>query len=192
MMMQTADFRYAEGDDWQAVALYYRPENQDSNAVATCFIGVLPKHDARAFAMALTPKKYQEIRQALTENYAQETIVGLPRFDISSGIFSLKDTLQACGVPQAFTPDADFRGFAAQEKIMLSDVLQNCRAKVDEEGTEAAAVTVAIAVDACCAPEERPKPKKIIFNRPFLWFITDLNTPAAPYFMGLFEEPTKE
>ena len=192
MMMQTDDFRYAEGDDWQAVALFYRSENRDSDAVPTCFIGILPKHDARAFAVALTPAKYQAIRQALAENYAQETIVGLPRFDISSGIFSLKDTLQACGVARAFSPDADFRGFAAQENIMLSDVLQNCRAKIDEEGTEAAAVTVAIAKDACCAPEERPKPKKIIFNRPFIWFITDLNTPAAPYFMGLFEEPPTE
>ena len=192
MMMQTSDLRYAEGDDWQAVALAYKAENKTPGAVPTYFVGVLPKHDARAFATVLTPKKYQEIRQALTDTYAQETIVGLPRFDISSGIFSLKDTLKACGVARIFSPDADFRGFAAQENIMLSDVLQNCRAKIDEEGTEAAAVTVAIAIDSCCAPEERPKPKKIIFNRPFIWFITDLNTPAAPYFMGLFEEPTKE
>lgn len=39
----------------------------------------------------------------------------------------------------------------------------------------------------CTGPQ--PAPKVITFNRPFLWVIGGLTTPAAPWFMGLCEEP---
>ncbi|MBQ3526569.1 MAG: hypothetical protein IJA63_09855 [Akkermansia sp.] len=189
LMFQREHLRYAEGDDWQAVMLFYEAQPGHKKDVAWVgFIGILPKGDAREFARTLTPHKYQAIRSALAQGYPQDTVVYLPRFDMDSGVFSLKPALEACGVSISFTPHADYKGFADTE-LMLSDVLQRCRAKVDEDGTEAAAVTMAIAVDGCCAPQERPKPKRICFDRPFIWVITDLNSAAAPYFMGLMEKP---
>ncbi len=188
MMFQQEELRYAEGDDWQAVVLYYRADKRytpDMQWVG--FIGILPKGDAREFAATLTPQKYQTIRAALATGYPQDTIVYLPRFSMDSGVFSLKPALEACGVTLSFSESADYSGFA--EGLMLSNVLQRCYVKVDEAGTEAAAVTMAIAVEGCCAPGERRKPKYIRFDRPFIWVIGDLNSPAAPYFMGLTEKP---
>lgn len=188
MMFQQEEFRYAEGEDWQAVVLYYQADKRytpDMQWVG--YIGILPKGDAREFAAALTPQKYQDIRKALAEGYPQDTIVYLPRFAVDPGAYSLKSALEACGVTQSFSPAADYRGFA--EGLMLSDVLQRCYVKVDEAGTEAAAVTVAMVEEGCYASDEETKPKRIRFDRPFIWVIGDIQSSAAPYFMGLFEKP---
>ena len=66
---------------------------------------------------------------------------------------------------------------------MLDEVRQKCFVNVAEEGTKAAAVT-AIACALGCAQAPQPAPKVITFNRPFLWVIGDLTTPAAPWCMG--------
>ena len=106
---------------------------------------------------------------------------------VDPGTFSLTPALKACGLSKVFTPAADFSGFS-DEPLYLSDMIQRCYVKADEEGTEAAAVTMAIMVQGCAAPSPN-MPKEITFDRPFIWVITDLNTAAAPYFMGITEKP---
>lgn len=64
---------------------------------------------------------------------------------------------------------------------------EKCYAKVDELGTEAAAVSLAIMVSAACVPPQPPP--SIRFGKPFIWAIGDLTTPAPPYFIGLCEQP---
>lgn len=188
MMTQTEQFRYAEGDDWQAVALYYCAEIGAPKGESLCFIGILPKGDARQFATQLTPQQFQEIRTDLAKSGPQYVTVKLPKFNSDSGVVSLNDVLEACGLAELFTPEANFRGFT-DAPLMLSQVLQRCYVNVNEAGTEAAAVTLAEEEEGCCAEDELPTPKKIIFNRPFIWVIGDLNSAAPPFFMGLFEKP---
>ena len=188
MMEQTEEFRYAEGDEWQAVALYYCAEIGAPEGEAVCFIGILPKGDAREFAAQLTPQQFQKIRSALAEASAQYVMVQLPKFKSDTGVVSLNAVLEACGLEVLFTPEANFRGFT-DEPLQLSKVLQRCYVNVDEAGTEAAAVTIAEEEEGCCAMDEEPQPKKIIFNRPFIWVIGDLNSAAPPFFMGLLEKP---
>lgn len=188
MMEQTEEFRYAEGADWQAVALYYRPEIGAPKGENLCFIGILPKGDARQFAAQLSPQQFQEIRAALATASVQYVMVQLPKFNSDSGVVSLNTTLEACGLAELFTPEANFRGFT-DAPLMLSQVLQRCYVNVNEVGTEAAAVTIAVVEEGCCAEDELPTPKEIIFNRPFIWVIGDLNSAAPPFFMGLFEKP---
>ncbi len=189
MMWQQDDFRYAEGEDWQAVALYYKPNITDTkNADSVCFIGILPKGNARDFARTLTPQKYQGIRETLAAKYPQDTIVYLPRFEVETPAFSLKTALTDCGLNNAFSASANFSGFC-DTPLLLSDVLQRGYIRINESGTEAAAVTMAIMEDSCCPYEEPRRPNVINFNRPFIWVIADLNTPAAPYFMGITEKP---
>ncbi len=192
LMHRVADFFYAEGEDWQAVALFYRPGTgyRKGKEEPGCFIAILPKGDARAFAKGLTPERYDAIRRALVTGGMQEVSVMLPRMDIDSGACSLRAPLAAMGLGSLFTPESDFSGFA-DERLYLSDVLQRCRVLVEEEGTEAAAVTampsVVLSLDV-----EKPEPKSIHFTRPFIWAIGDLTTAAPPYFLGLCEEPAQK
>ena len=190
LMWQRGEFRYAEGDHWQAVALFYKAEpGSAADRVPTCFIGILPKQtDAREFARTLTPETYLTIRRALAGGYPQDTIVYLPKFEITTATFTLVPALKKCGVTTAFSSQADFSGWT-DRPLMLSDVLQRCFIRLDEDGTEAAAVTLAVEEDGCCADEEPSKPNRICFNRPFIWLIGDLQSDGVPYFMGLYEQP---
>lgn len=185
MMHNQADYRYAEGEDWQAVVLYYDTEGRLGEP--GCFIGILPKGDARDFASSLTPDKFQWIRESLALTYEQDTIVMLPRFEVNPGTLSLVSALNACGLNDIFTPTANFSGFS-NKPLYISNIIQRCYVKTDEEGTEAAAVT-AVTMDTWSAPPDSQFPREIIFNRPFIWVICDLNTNTTPYFMGLFEQP---
>ena len=179
MMQRQSDFRYAEGVDWQAVALFYRTDGRKGNP--GCFMAILPKGDARAFATELTPEKYTAIRRALAKADPQEMVVALPKFTVNPPALSLRKPLQACGAKLLFCYTADWGGFT-DEELRVQDLVQRCYVQVDEQGTRAAAATAALMMQRCL-------PMEMTFNRPFLWVITDLTTPAAPYFMGLVERP---
>lgn len=183
MMHSKAKYRYAEGANWCAVAIPYKTEGRAGEP--GYFIGILPKNSARDFARNLTPQQYSDIRKALADSTPQETIVNLPRFELKPCTFSLKPALQACGLNNVFSQSADFSGFV-DSPLYLDNVLQRCYCKADEEGTTAAAVTVAVAQ---CKSIRIPRPKVIAFDKPFIWVIGDLNTPAAPYFMGITQAP---
>lgn len=184
MMRSKAKYHYAEGDGWRAVAIPYKTEGRQGEP--GYFIGILPTQSVRDFALTFTPQRYQDIRRALVESAVRDTIVYLPRFELNPGTYSLKPVLLAYGLKGMFSMQADFSAFSAQP-LYLGDVLQRCYCKADEEGTEAAAVTVAIGRYKSIAPG--PRPEVIVFDRPFIWVIGDLTTPAAPYFMGITRKP---
>jgi len=52
----------------------------------------------------------------------------------------LNEVLETMGMPVAFTDFADFSGIS-NEQLVISEVLHKTYITVDEEGTEAAAVT---------------------------------------------------
>lgn len=186
MMHKTEQFRYAETTDWQAVAIDYKPQNSNGNK--GYFIAVLPKGDARDFAQALTPQTYNKIRRHLSQTSKEKTHIGLPRFENDPGVMELTTILKRCGLAHCFSEQANFSGFT-DEPLCLDRVLQRCYVKVDEVGTEAAAVTVGN-MKSYKLPAKQPK--KLILNRPFIWVIADINTAAAPYFMGLFDPVRKK
>ncbi len=179
MMFQKTMFRCAEGSDWRAVALFYRTEGRPGEP--GCFLGILPKGDARAFVSTLTAEKYSSIRHALATATPQKMTVGLPRFELRTPTFSLTNALKACGLRHIFSMSADLSGFA-DEPLFLEQVLQRCYVKADEQGVQAAAVTAGIVG----MRSVRLGPPPIVFDRPFVWAITDLTSPAAPLFMGIY------
>ncbi len=186
LMCQKDDFRYAEGADWKAVALFYRTDGRAGEP--GCFIGILPKGNARAFARGMTLEKYDGIRRALARSAPQEVRVFLPRMDIDSSIRSLKPALCKLGLAELFSDKADLSGFA-DEPLALSDVLQRCRVIVSEKETVAAAVTIGT-VPWLFIPDDEPR--EIRFDRPFIWGIGDLTTAAPPYFIGFCEKPASK
>ena len=110
----------------------------------------------------------------------------MPRFEQRTDTFSLTNALKSCGVKRIFTMQADLSGFA-EGPLYLSEVLQRCYVKADEQGAKAAAVTVGMVRFFSARPPSRPVP--FIMDRPFIWAITDLENSTAPLFMGLFEAP---
>ena len=180
MMHQTGHFRYAKGEDWLAVALFYRRDGRPGEP--GCFLAILPTGSARGFAATLTADKFSSIRQALAISDPVEFHLGLPVFEQRTPTFSLAKALQACGLKHIFSQEANLSGFS-DEPLFLSDVLQRCYVKADEQGVKAAAVTMGVARKQSIPTGPHP----VIFDRPFIWAICDLTTPAAPRFLGLYE-----
>lgn len=172
----------AVGRDWQAVALPYAAQRDGE---PTCMVAILPRGSARDFAARLTPQKWESIRDALAAARPEFTRVSLPDFELRTPAFSLRPALERAGLSDIFASRANWTGFS-DEPMELADIVQRCYIRVDEEGTEAAAASAGLIVESM--PEE---PKcELRFDRPFLWVITDLRSSAAPYFMGLVQDPT--
>jgi serpin B len=113
----------------------------------------------------------------------QEGLVVLPKFKLENTL-ELNQPLKSLGMKTAFDPEkADFSGMFS-DRHYISEVRQKAFVEVNEEGTEAAAVTE-IALEAGAMPEMNPqKPFEMIVNRPFLFAIVDARSEMI-LFMGV-------
>ena len=110
----------------------------------------------------------------------------LPRFEARFDE-SVKAALIAAGMPTAFDRTrADFSGIASGPRLAMDDVAHATFLRVDEEGTEAAAVT-AVKIVATAARIE-PKVPEIVFDRPFLATLRDRKSGAVLFF-GRIADP---
>lgn len=163
MMNQERAFQYAEDKDVQILEMIYT--------------------DLRISMVIFLPKKNDGIKQ-LEKNFTYDNVkrwlsmlkeekvdVYFPRFKTES-TFSLKNTLQALGMKAAFVlGQADFSGISTIEDGFIGEVLHKTYINVDEEGTEAAAVTAIL----WCGLSMMPEKEKIVFkaDHPFIYIIRD-------------------
>jgi serine protease inhibitor len=115
-------------------------------------------------------------------NERQEFSVFMPRFEFEFDR-SLGDDLKEMGLDIAFTDHADFSGISTIP-LYIADVIHKTYIKVNEEGTEAAAVT-AIVMEATSI---NPIINQIRLDRPYLFAITE-NSSKSILFMGKVAEP---
>lgn len=169
MMHKTGqEFQYTENDLYQAVVLPYG----NGAYQMTVF---LPHED----------KTVGEVLETLNGSNWQfkgsweEVDLKLPRFETET-FQPLVDTMKDLGMPSAFTLAAEFPWFC-NTPVYISNMFQVAKIKLDEEGTEAAAVTV-IETPEAAMPEE---PKRFHANRPFLYIISEQSTGAI-FFIGQF------
>ena len=98
------------------------------------------------------------------------------------------------GMPQAFSKFADFTGSIDPAKqpdrhpTKLGQVVHKTVLKVDETGTEAAAVTAIEEVIVVGAPRHKPKIVEFKADHPFLILIRH-NETGAILFMGRINNP---
>lgn len=112
-----------------------------------------------------------------------EVTVALPKFK-SEYSKKLNDELKLLGIENAFSSQANFSNIS-DISTYISFVLQKTFIDVNEEGTEAAAVTI---IGFENTSVEQPPLINFDVDRPFLYFITDQATGAI-CFMGKVGEP---
>jgi serine protease inhibitor len=117
--------------------------------------------------------------------------IELPRFELKSN-YRLNEPLQALGMTRAFHPDgAQLTGMFSSapgrtSRFVISSVVQSTYWKVDEEGSEAAAVTTTgIRAAAVARPEQA---FRMIVDRPFFCAIEDRRSGAL-LFIGAIYDP---
>jgi serpin B len=176
MMQQTAIFGYCEGDGFQAVRLPYR-----GNDLAMYVFLPAPGASVNDLLNEMNGNWWQ---QTINGSFiGQQGTIDLPRFDLNFGS-SLVPALQALGMEAAFTRAADFSGISP-DPLHIYDVEQQAIVKVNELGTEAAAVTTVTAVAILgIAPQF-----DMNVNRPFLFFIEDEQAKMI-LFAGVVLDPS--
>ena len=175
MMHQEESYRYCENDLCQAVMLPY------GNGSYVIHI-LLPREGKRICDVleSLTASKWNE--QYVWGGGSTIVDLKLPRFEANTEL-DLKEIMSRLGMPRAFTTAAEFPNFCDAETY-IDMMKQVAKIKVNESGTEAAAVTI-IGMAESAGPE--PAPRHVTFHatRPFLYVIRDV-TSGAILFIGQY------
>lgn len=101
---------------------------------------------------------------------SREVVLSLPKFKNETSVL-LNKPLKDMGIRTAFTQAADFSGIAEMGPLVLDQVKQKCFLELSEEGTEAAAVTVAQVRLTSARPDRTPAVMTV--DRPFVFMIAD-------------------
>jgi serpin B len=182
MMHINGRFSYLENEGLQAIELPY------ADGQTSMFVFLPPEKMGLAeFAASLSEKKWD---QWLKDMSSQQGELDMPKFTMRYEKF-LKDTLNALGMKEAFSGKADFSAMVVPPPpAYISDVLHKTFVKVDEEGTEAAAVTAVLMRSMGMMHEQTAKPFKMVVNRPFFFAIMDWKTHAI-LFVGQVTDPSE-
>jgi serpin B len=181
LMRQTGDFGYAELPDLQVLELPYAGDDLSMIVLLPREVDGLGNLEAGMTAENLTAW--------ITNLKGQKVNVFLPKFKMTAE-FSLKDTLMALGMSDAFDPDrADFSGMDGRKDLYVGAVIHKAFVEVNEEGTEAAAATAVLMDFAAVMQHPQPIP---VFraDHPFLFLIRDNHTGSI-LFLGRVMDPTK-
>jgi serpin B len=176
-MHQQNRFPYAAGPGYKAVDLPYAGSKLSLLAVlpTTGSVGGL---EARLRKSGLAP-----VVNALAPANVELT---LPRFHLNTEA-ELGSALEALGMKAPFGETADFSGISGNRELKIGVVRHIADIKVNEEGTEAAAVT-GVGVVATAAPAIPPDLVPFKANRPFLFFVRD-DATGAVLFAGRLTDP---
>lgn len=170
MMSQVSEFLAYEGIDMDFAEFPYGNDNY-------CMDVFLP-HEDKKLDKCMKNFDQKTFEEYLNKAGKGEVLVEMPRMKLEY-MNSLVKPLKAMGMTDAFSEKADFSGLS-DEKVSISDVIQATFVNVDEEGTEAAAVTVAT-LDNCVVMPMRTS--SFIMNRPFVYIIRE-KTSGTILFIG--------
>ena len=105
-------------------------------------------------------------------DYSYDVSLSMPKFETENRM-DVTDAYKSLGMTDMFMCPDDFRALA--DDVCISDIIQKTKIIVDEEGTEAAAVTMIEMKATAVAPDE-PKILEIDIDKPFVYAIRDTNT----------------
>ena len=175
-LMYSSEWHYLKDDHAQGFLKPYKGGRW-------AFAALLPEAGMKLeeYAASLTGKRLHEILTG-----AQETAVkaAIPKFTSEYSV-ELSDSLKAMGITDAFDwKTADFAAIGSSPSglLYISRVLHKTFISVDENGTEAAAVT-AVEMPAGGADPTPAVVPTVYLDRPCLYLLVDLET-NLPAFIG--------
>ncbi len=178
MMVQTNDFNYYSDENLQAVELPYGEGNFS-------MVVILPRENLsiNEFADGITEDNLKLWLDSLSQ---QKGTMWLPKFKIEYES-ELKDYLISLGMRLPFGSNADFSNlYKGPEQLFISTVFHKTFIDVNEEGTEAAAVTLVGVGTTSVGGGENIFYMKV--NRPFIFLIREENSGCI-LFMGKIINP---
>jgi len=175
MMRQRIMLKLLETPAFEAVEMPYKGEELS-------MLIFLPKEGEglKGFEQTLEAEALDGWIDRLRSSERADLELVVPKLELDTRA-SLVPQLQALGIRRAFTQQAELQGIA-DGRLYLSDVLHQTWLRIDEKGTEAAAVTAGLA-------EIVSMPRRFHVDRPFFFVIRD-NRSGTLLFLGRIEQPS--
>lgn len=172
MMRLNDTIAYYEDETAQYIDLPYG--NQSFSMTA-----ILPKYGKTTDDVLnfLTVDAWNNVVQNFENQYVE---VRFPRFKVENR-FELKPVMQNMGMQLAFTDFADFSNIA-DAQLLISRIIHSTYVDVNEDGTEAAAVTI-VEVELTSVPSH----PTFYANKPFVFVIRE-NSTGVILFIGKIGE----
>jgi serine protease inhibitor len=171
MMLQSGNYDYYENDEFQAVSLPY-----GERRISLYVFLPKPTFSISDFQKALTIENWQ---QWMSEFDEMKGAIVLPRFKVEYGEDLLPGLMALGGKVIA---GSDFESMGAGP-LLISKVIHKTFVEVNEEGTEAAAVTAVVMRKTMTYDRF-----SMVVDRPFFCAIRD-NETGAVLFMGFVLDP---
>lgn len=164
----------AEG--FKALELFYGRKNFS-------MVILLPDGGLSDFMEGLTPDIWEETTNALdAQSYHSDVFISLPKYSFEYEK-TLNDQLKALGITDVFIADLADLSKISDEDLFVSFVKQNTFVEVNEEGTEAAAVTT-IGIETTSIGNN----SEFIVDKPFIFAIREQTTNTL-LFIGQVMNP---
>lgn len=176
MMQENGYYLYSEHAELESkvIAVPYKDEN--------IFMVIILPND-RYSGLHNTVKKLRDYQMSQLTNklYYEEVSLKMPRFKIESSM-ELHHVLDKLGITHLFTSLANLTKIS-EEKLQVSKVLQKAYIEVNEEGSEASAITGAITVPLTIGQQY-----EMTVDHPFIFAIWDKRFNSF-LFAGAFVKP---
>ena len=169
-MSQMSKFNYYHDSKIQVVQLPYKDDGMSA-------IIILPRNnvDINEYITSLNSEQ-NSINELIKKLRKSKVKLELPKFELEF-YSSLKGVLGDMGMKKAFTNNAELTGLRKENDLKVDDVLHKTYLKVDEFGTEAAAVTsIKFRIKGCFPDHHNVYPMKV--NRPFLFLLRSSKLPT--------------
>ena len=178
MMKQPVDiYNYAKTANLQALELNYL-----GGDISMVILLPKDKDGIQSLEQSMYKKKFDAIKDGMTR---QPITVEIPKFEFETQ-YDLKPPLQSLGLNDAFDKNsANFQGIT-DEQIYLDKAAHKAFVNVNEEGTEAAAITALVARAESGPPEPR---HEFVADHPFMFVIQEKETGEI-LFVGRVMDPT--
>ncbi|GAA4047518.1 serpin family protein [Hymenobacter glaciei] len=172
MHQVSTDIGYQAGAGWQAIALPYLSFRRG--------LSMLIFHPNQptglpTFLASLTATNWQSWHRDFKNAPQTEVDLTLPRFRVEWNA-DLAPALGRLGLTNLFAPGADFAALGYDNEVgggFIDSVLHKTFLAVDEQGTEAAAVTAIMAMGGSADAPENPPRVVVKVDSPFFYAIVD-------------------
>lgn len=177
MMQLESTFKVANNQSFSAVELPYK-----SDKFSMFLFLPAEERSVNQLVQELDGERWNSWLEGFNEQEGFTLLMPKFKFEYER---SLTEDLKEMGLAVAFTDQADFSGISAID-LLISDVIHKTYIKVNEEGTEAAAVTAIVFGTTSAGPTNQ-----IRLDRPFLFAITEKSSKSI-LFIGKVSEPSYE
>ena len=182
-MLQIDHFRYFSNKEIQAIELPFQKDFMSA-------IIILPseKIEINSFIKNNLAKK-NYLTDIINKSDYAKVHLELPKFEVTFEE-TLNHVIKKLGMKKIFNSlEADLSGLYNRKGLFVSQVIHKTYLKINEEGTEAAAVTL-VAVDEASMAGEEEIIHEMKVNRPFLFLLKNWELPEGydMVFMAKIEE----